>query len=185
MGPMYDGPCRRPQAGVASISLRLSVMLKQIARVSFLAMLFFVLLAPPSEGRGGGGGGGGGAGGHGGGWGGGHGGGSGWHGGSHHHGHHGHGAVFLGAGIGFGPWWGWGWPGWGWGWPGWGWPGYPYGYDPGWYSPGSAVVQQPAVYIHDPSEQAGVWYYCPSVGAYYPQTPTCDQPWVKVPPRRE
>src|SRR5262249_39343891 len=59
MPPMYDGPCQRPPAGVASISLRLSVMLKQIARVSFLAMLFFVLLVPPSEGRGGGGGGGG------------------------------------------------------------------------------------------------------------------------------
>jgi|RhiMetdeSRZDD1v2_1073273.scaffolds.fasta_scaffold51234_3 hypothetical protein len=166
-------------------------MLKQIARVSFLAMLFFVLLAPPSEGRGGGGGGGGGAGGHGGGWGGGHGGGwggghgggSGWHGGSHHHGHHGNGAVFFGAGVGFGPWWGWGWPGWGW--PG------PYWYDPGWYgSYYPPVVEQPTAYIQGPSQQAqpapqGYWYYCPSAQAYYPQTPTCNEPWVKVPPRPE
>jgi hypothetical protein len=36
-----------------------------------------------------------------------------------------------------------------------------------------------------PSAEAGYWYYCPSVLAYYPQTRTCDQPWVKVPPRRE
>src|SRR5262245_21250137 len=182
MPPMYDGPCRRPPAEVASISLRLSVMLKQIARVSFLAMLFFVLLVPPSEGRGGGGGGGGAGGGHGGGWGGGHGGGSGWHGGSHHHGHHhGHGVAVFGLGVGFGPWWGWGWPGWGWGYP--------------WYGPGPyypPVVEQPQVYIQGPaqatqgpSEPTGSWYYWPSVGAYHPQTPTCDQPWVKVPPRRE
>ena len=27
------------------------------------------------------------------------------------------------------------------------------------------------------------WYYCPSASAYYPTTPTCPEPWVKVPPR--
>jgi hypothetical protein len=25
------------------------------------------------------------------------------------------------------------------------------------------------------------WYYCPSVGAYYPYTQTCPEPWVPVP----
>jgi hypothetical protein len=36
-----------------------------------------------------------------------------------------------------------------------------------------------------PPAQGGYWYYCPSVQAYYPDTATCDQPWVKVPSRRE
>jgi len=151
------------------------VLLKQIARVSFLAMLFLVLAVQPSDARGGSGGGG--SGGHGGGWGG-HGGGSSGHGGGHHH-HHGHGAVVFGFGVGVGPWW-------------WG-PGYPYWYYPGWYDPAwyyPPVVEQPSTYIQGPSAQApaeptGYWYYCPSAQAYYPQTPTCDQPWVKVPPRRE
>ena len=27
------------------------------------------------------------------------------------------------------------------------------------------------------------WYYCPSARAYYPTTPACPEPWIKVPPR--
>ena len=43
-------------------------------------------------------------------------------------------------------------------------PASPYGYpDPG-YSPSPAY-----------------WYYCPSAGAYYPNVPSCDGPWVPVP----
>ena len=26
------------------------------------------------------------------------------------------------------------------------------------------------------------WYYCPSAQTYYPNVPTCPEPWVKVPP---
>src|SRR5262245_54700802 len=29
------------------------------------------------------------------------------------------------------------------------------------------------------------WYYCPNAGAYYPTTPTCPEPWIKVPPRAQ
>ena len=25
------------------------------------------------------------------------------------------------------------------------------------------------------------WYFCPSAGAYYPDVPTCPEPWVPVP----
>jgi len=64
----------------------------------------------------------------------------------------------------------------------------PYWYS-GWYSPywypSVAVVDQPTVYIQAPPEPTAYWYYCPSAQAYYPQTATCQEPWVKVPPRRE
>jgi hypothetical protein len=44
------------------------------------------------------------------------------------------------------------------------------------------VVQQaPPQYIEQPAP-AGYWYFCPSSGEYYPQVPSCDEPWVKVPP---
>jgi hypothetical protein len=144
------------------------VLLKQIARVSFLVMLMVALIVQSSDARGGSGGG---AGGHGGGSGG-RGGGSRGHGGWHHHGRHGHGAVVFGLGVGVGPWW---------------WGGYPYWYGPGWYDPGyePLVGGQSTVYIQGPPEPLGYWYYCPGVQAYYPQTATCDQPWIKVPPRRE
>jgi hypothetical protein len=62
-------------------------------------------------------------------------------------------------GVGFGPAWGWGWPGWGWGWPGWGWgwgwpawgwgwPGWSWGWpawtSSGWVSPGWGWSAPPA-----------------------------------------
>lgn len=52
-------------------------------------------------------------------------------------------------------------------------PAYVYGggYDPGYaYSP--PVYSPPA-----PS----YWYYCQSAGAYYPDVPSCLEPWVLVP----
>jgi len=141
-------------------------VLNQIARVSFLAMLLLGLAALPSEPHAGGGGG----------WGG-HAGGSGgqasgWSGHSGHHGHH-HGAVVVGVGS----WW-WG-PGW-WGYPYW-YP-YPYGYYPPYYP---TVVDEPVDYIQSPPQPTAYWYYCLSAQAYYPQTPSCAEPWIQVPPRRE
>jgi hypothetical protein len=44
-------------------------------------------------------------------------------------------------------------------------PAYPYGY------PGSVYSPPPPAY----------WYYCPSAGAYYPNVPSCDEPWLPVP----
>jgi hypothetical protein len=104
-------------------------------------------------------------------------------GGFHHGGFRGHGVVV-------GPGWGWGWgPYWGWGWAG----GY---YPPPYYYPYYAqpqVVVQPApVYVEgstsspsaaEPAE--GYWYYCPGSKAYYPNVPSCNEAWVKVPPRSE
>jgi hypothetical protein len=52
-------------------------------------------------------------------------------------------------------------------------PAYAYGggYDPGYaYSP--PVYSAPA-----PS----YWYYCRSAGAYYPDVPSCLEPWMLVP----
>ena len=73
-------------------------------------------------------------------------------------------------------------PGWH-GAPGWHHPGYP-GYRGGvyvgvwpWYwwgyYPGPMVAPLPA----PPS----YWYFCPSYGAYYPDVPSCPEPWVLVP----
>jgi hypothetical protein len=102
-------------------------------------------------------------------------------GGRHRHHHHGP-RVFVSVGPRF--WWG---P-----YP------YPYYYYPPpyyVYTPPPVVVQEPSVYVQQqvaPSAPAApaapaeaYWYYCPSAGAYYPTAPTCNEPWVKVPPRQE
>ena|SRR5947207_2675157 len=47
-------------------------------------------------------------------------------------------------------------------------PGYVYG---GYPAPASAYT--PTTY----------WYFCPSYGAYYPNVPTCPEPWVPAPAR--
>ncbi len=49
------------------------------------------------------------------------------------------------------------------------------------------IIAEPPVYIErQPAPaDAGWWYYCESAGAYYPQVPSCAEPWVKVPPRVE
>ena len=49
-------------------------------------------------------------------------------------------------------------------------PAYAYCYDPG--------------YVHSPPEYSApppTYYYCPSAGAYYPDVPSCPEPWVPVP----
>jgi hypothetical protein len=39
----------------------------------------------------------------------------------------------------------------------------------------------PPYYVVTPPA-ASAWYYCQSAHAYYPQVPTCPEPWVQVPP---
>jgi len=43
------------------------------------------------------------------------------------------------------------------------------------------AVQRVRAKTQQPSQS--YWYYCSSAGAYYPSTPTCPEPWIKVPPR--
>jgi hypothetical protein len=111
-------------------------------------------------------------------------------GGGHGHGHgHGGGSKYSFS-FGFGPWWGGPW-----------WYGpqyyYPYAYGYAYpypyavypapvYAP-APVAQEPPVYIERDAAPAasGWWYYCESAGAYYPDVASCDEPWVKVPPRAE
>ena len=51
--------------------------------------------------------------------------------------------------------------------------GAPYYYDPGYaYADPGYAYSAPA-----PS----YWYYCPSAGGYYPDVPSCPEPWVPVP----
>jgi len=99
------------------------------------------------------------------------------HGGFHggHGGFHGHGVVVVGPGCCWGPW-GWGW-GWGWGWPG------PVVVQP------QVVVQPAPVFVDAPAQGSAppesFWYFCPSTRAYYPNVSSCNEVWVKVPPRSE
>jgi hypothetical protein len=89
--------------------------------------------------------------------------------------------VFVGVGPSF--WWG---PYW------WYYPPPYYVYPPPYYvyPPPPVVVESPPVYVQQepppppspPAPQA-YWYYCSSVGAYYPSVLTCPEAWVKVPPR--
>ncbi len=163
-------------------------------RITFALVVALILLAGhafPTDARGASGGGfrgGGGGGFHGGGagWAGGgrfHGGASGWRGGFHGSGpawgggFHGGTRVFIG-GVGW-----WGWPGW-WG-PGWwgpGWWGSPYPY----YADPPVVIQQtPTEYIQQAptSPQQAYWYFCQSVGAYYPYVKECPGGWIQVVPQ--
>jgi hypothetical protein len=84
----------------------------------------------------------------------------------------GHPSVFIGVGP---VWWG---------------PPYWYAPPPYYvYSPPPVVIQEPPVYVQaapapTPPPQA-YWYYCPSASGYYPTVPTCQEAWVKVPPRPE
>jgi hypothetical protein len=92
------------------------------------------------------------------------------------HGVRGH--VFIGVGPGV--WWG---PGPYW----WYYPPPPYV-----YAPPTVIVQEPPVYTQQqiapmappaPPQQQSYWYYCQSAQAYYPNTPSCPEAWIKVPPR--
>ena len=49
-------------------------------------------------------------------------------------------------------------------------PAYGYG---GYPAPAYAYTPPPPTY----------WYFCPSYGAYYPNVPSCPEPWVPVPTR--
>jgi hypothetical protein len=51
-------------------------------------------------------------------------------------------------------------------------PGYVYG---GYPAPAPAYVYTPPPPTY--------WYFCPSYGAYYPNVPTCPEPWMPVPAR--
>lgn len=100
----------------------------------------------------------------------------------------GHGRVFIGVG----PYWGWGY---GYAVP-YGYP-YPYPYPYGAY-PG-VVVEQSHTYIQQPAaseapppaaqapapapSEGPHWYYCPNSREYYPNVPSCSEPWVRVPAR--
>jgi hypothetical protein len=78
--------------------------------------------------------------------------------------HHDHARVFIGVGPLF--WWD---P-----WP----PAYA-------VAPPPVVVQEPPVYVEQGpagSMPSGFWYYCPSAGGYYPNVPSCPEPWVPVTP---
>lgn len=82
-----------------------------------------------------------------------HGGSSGWHGGSHgwHGGSHVYGRGAYPGFRGFVGVWPWYW----------------------WDYPGSVYVAPPP--------PTSYWYYCPAYGAYYPDVPSCPEPWVLVP----
>jgi hypothetical protein len=50
---------------------------------------------------------------------------------------------------------------------------------PGYFYTPPPVVAAPPVYVQPGS--AGYWYYCPGAQAYYPNVPSCSEPWVLVP----
>jgi hypothetical protein len=101
------------------------------------------------------------------------GGGGGWgHGGHGGHGHF-HGRVFIGTGF----WW----------------PGpyyypyyYPYAYPyPYAYQPAPVIVEQPVYTQRAEPAPESYWYYCQSAQGYYPTVSSCQEAWIKVPPRSE
>ena len=102
--------------------------------------------------------------------------GHGYSGGYYHGGHRGP-RVFVGP-VPYAPYAWWGAPVLGW----WGWPVV---------SPvvvqSQTVVREEPIYVERGPAAApeGYWYYCQSAGAYYPDVPSCAEPWVPVPPRPE
>ncbi len=49
--------------------------------------------------------------------------------------------------------------------------------------PPDAVARLKALFGLDRPLPVQYWYYCPSLGGYYPNVPTCPESWVQVPPR--
>jgi len=49
------------------------------------------------------------------------------------------------------------------------------------YAPPPPVVEEPPVYIEQQPAGASDWYYCQSSKNYYPNVPTCPEPWIRVP----
>jgi hypothetical protein len=92
--------------------------------------------------------------------------------GGRHHGGGGHGHRFHGGGsrffVGIGP-----------VWPAQWWYAPPPVYA---YAPPPVIVQPAPVYVAPPPPPQ-YWYLCQSFNAYYPQTPTCPEPWLLVPAR--
>jgi hypothetical protein len=70
-----------------------------------------------------------------------------------------------------------------------------YGPPPVYYPPAPVYVSPPRVIVAEEPvyvERApaaplpsSYWYYCPSLGGYYPNVPTCPESWVQVPPRAD
>jgi hypothetical protein len=71
-------------------------------------------------------------------------------------------------------------------------PYYPYPYP--YYTP-PVVVREPPVYIQqqmtpapaapEGSAAEAYWYYCSNSSEYYPRVASCNEPWIKVPPRQD
>jgi len=71
---------------------------------------------------------------------------------------------------------------------------YPYYYYPPSYyvyTPPPVVVQEAPVYVQQqpapsaPAQPEAYWYYCAKTRGYYPDVQTCEEPWIKVPPRTQ
>ncbi|KRH78961.1 MAG: hypothetical protein B7Z60_06885 [Ferrovum sp. 37-45-19] len=66
---------------------------------------------------------------------------------------------------------------------------YPYYGRPIIYAPPTVVYSQPVyaqpappqVFQYQPSAPGGVWYFCSSLGAYYPYVSQCPEAWQTVP----
>ena len=59
---------------------------------------------------------------------------------------------------------------------------FPYWWDdPAYYYPPTVIQPEPPVYIQQQPGGQPYWYYCPRAGAYYPNAPSCPEPWVPVP----
>ena len=106
------------------------------------------------------------------------------HGGGEHgwrgeHGWHGGGGgrvgIYLGAPVGWSPWWGYGYGPW---------PYDGYYYDSPYYEPSPVVAERvaPPVYVQRPTPTSPLWYYCPKPAGYYPYIQNCAQQWVPVDP---
>src|SRR5262245_8169050 len=69
------------------------------------------------------------------------------------------------------------------------WPGpvfYPYYYPyPYAYEPEPVIVEQPVFIQQAEPAPESYWYYCQSAQAYYPTVSSCQEAWIKVPPRTE
>jgi hypothetical protein len=55
----------------------------------------------------------------------------------------------------------------------------PFIWAPGYVYAPPVYVDPGPVYV-DPGSN-GYWYYCQSLGGYYPNVPSCPEPWVTVP----
>ena len=61
---------------------------------------------------------------------------------------------------------------------------YPYAY-PYAYAPAPVIVEQPVYTQRAEPAPESYWYYCQSAQGYYPTVSSCQEAWIKVPPRSE